>query len=348
MAYMIPAAIISRMDLRYSVICALIKSVFTLLEPNEVQALVPPTRATYEQWIRAHARQPAYRGRAVLDVQPLSSGKDSALLWLGNRRRARKVVLYIPGGGFVIPMLPGHLDLCWQAFVAAGLDARVEVAVAMLQYTLVPRGRMPTQLDQVVAAFAELRAQGFAPRDIIVGGESAGGNLTMQFAAHLLRPHPQVPAVALPHPLAAVVVISAGLGSDADGRSFRENKDSDMITEPLLRRLAEGMLPEGEAERPESVYNPWARPLDSDPAFWARLGDAVTETYFMVGDRELLADHSRSMAALVKKQAPDVVVRLEEMAGQPHAGILLEATLGKVGESLTNMKKWYSAHVSSK
>ncbi|ATY63886.1 alpha beta hydrolase fold-3 [Cordyceps militaris] len=348
LAYMIPAAILRRMDLRYAVICGLVRSVFTLLEPSEVQALVPPTRTTYEQWIKAKARQPAYRDRVLLDVQPLSTGRDSAILWLGDRRRAQKVVLYIHGGGYVIPLLPGHLDLCWTSFVAAGAAAGVEVAVALLQYTLVPRGRMPTQLQQAVAAFDELRAQGFAPRDIVVGGESAGANLTMQFTAHLLRKHPRVPAVRLPHPLAAVVAVSPALGSDAHSRSLRENSSVDMITEPLLRRLAGGMLPEGEAETLEAVDNPWARPLDSDPAFWEGLGEVTAQMYFMVGDREILADQSRGMAAIVRKQAPDVTVRLDETSGQPHSGILLEANMGIVGESLRNMKAWYTGLISEK
>ncbi len=343
---MVPGALLNRMDLRYSVICAVVKALFTLLEPEEIQALVPSTRTTYEQWIRAKSKKPGYLGFAFLDIQPLPSGKDSAILWLGDRRIAKKVVLYLHGGGYVIPMTPGHLDLCWNNYIVTGAHVGVKVAVALLQYTLVPRGRMPTHLSQVVAAFNELRAQGFSPEDIIIGGDSGGGNLTMQFVSHLLHRHPQVAAVTLPQPLAGVVMVSPGLGSNADSRSFYENKNRDMITESIVRRLAGRMLPEGEVDELDSIDNPWARPLDANPTFFNKLGEVVRKMYFVVGNCELLADHSRSMAALVKKQAPDVVLQLDEIPGQPHGGILLEAIVGTSGESTRNMKTWYRELIS--
>ncbi|KID81795.1 alpha/beta hydrolase fold-3 [Metarhizium guizhouense ARSEF 977] len=339
---MIPAAILSRMDVRYSFICAIAKTAFLVLGAKEIQKLVPPTRTAYETWIKANARKPAYQGRLCHDVELLDTGRDSALLWLGNRHRAQKVVLYIHGGGYVIPMLPGHLDLCWNNYIAAGANEGVEVAVAMLQYSLAPRGKMPTQLSQVVAGFNRLLSQGFGPQDVFVGGESGGGNLTMQFVGHLLRAHPEVPEVKLLQPLAAVIAISPGLGSNSETRSFQENKYCDMITEDIVRGLAAEFLPDAETEKLDTIDNPWARPLDSDPCFYDRLAEVVREMYFMVGDRELLADHARAMAALVKKQAPNVIVRLHETAGQPHSSILLEATIREVGESTRNMTSWFT------
>ena len=107
------------------------------------------------------------------------------------------------------------------------------------------------------------------------------------------------------------------------------------------------MLPEGEADNLDSIDNPWARPLDSDPAFY-RLAEVTREIYLMVGDRELLADHARSMAALIMKQAPAVVVNLAEAVGQPHSGILLEAMVGNVGESTQNVKNWFEKSIVSK
>ncbi|KAJ6779696.1 hypothetical protein PWT90_07035 [Aphanocladium album] len=322
--------------------CAVVKAAFTVLDPEEVQAVVPSTRTTYRQWISSQLKhRPGLRERIFFDAQTLEAGKESAILWLGDRRTADKIVLYVHGGGYVIPMLPGHLDFCWKSFVETGAEVGVAVAVGLVQYTLVPGGHMPTQLSQVAAAFNEVRSQGFAPKDIIIGGESGGANLTMQFIGHLLHAHPEVPAINLPEPLAGVLAISPALGSNGETRSFRENKNCDMITEPLVRALAEGMLPEGETENLHSVDNPWARPLDSDPAFYSRLGEVSGNVFFMVGDRELLADHSRNMAATLRKHAPNVVVSLEETAGQPHSGILLEAMIGQVGESTRNVVKWY-------
>ncbi|CEJ94156.1 hypothetical protein VHEMI09706 [[Torrubiella] hemipterigena] len=338
---MVPAAALARMGLRYSLVCAVVKTTFTLLEPQEVQAIIPSKRTTYTRWIASKSRKRAFQGRAIHDIQLLPTGKDSAILWLGDRRRAKKVVLYNHGGGYVMPMMPGHLDLCWESFVSTGAETGVEVAVALLQYTLVPRGRMPTQLSQVVAAFNEIRSQGFAPRDIIVGEESGGGNLTMQLVGHLLKAHPDVPRVTLGEPLAGVVSMSPALGSNGTTRSFQENEKYDMITEPPVRKLAVGMLSEGETEKLELVDNPWARPLDSDPAVYSRLAEVTVKIYFMTGDRELLADHARFMAGLVKKQAPDVIVALDEVVGQPHSGILLEALVGEVGQSTKNIKKWF-------
>ncbi|KAF5241848.1 hypothetical protein FANTH_8964 [Fusarium anthophilum] len=115
-----------------------------------------------------------YITRLVYDREVLEDGKSS-LLWIGDRKQAKKVVLFFHGGGFAAPMTTGHLDWCWRAYVLSGIEKGVEAAVAVLEYTLIPEARYPVQLRQAASGLAHLLHKGISPQDIIIGGDSAGG-----------------------------------------------------------------------------------------------------------------------------------------------------------------------------
>jgi len=59
------------------------------------------------------------------------------------------------------------------------------VRTPALGYRLAPEHPFPAALDDAVAAWRFLRANGYQSRQIVIGGDSAGGGLTLALIQHL-------------------------------------------------------------------------------------------------------------------------------------------------------------------
>jgi acetyl esterase/lipase len=84
-----------------------------------------------------------------------------------------KVLLYFHGGGFI----------AWSAYTHRPLTVALGQATGMrvlsVDYRLAPEYPFPAALDDCTKAYRWLLSRGFKPSDIVIGGDSAGGNLTL-------------------------------------------------------------------------------------------------------------------------------------------------------------------------
>jgi acetyl esterase len=83
------------------------------------------------------------------------------------------VMLYLHGGGYMLGGLDSHDDVC------AEISDQADVAVVGVQYRLAPEHPFPAALDDAWAVLQYL-SQNHAR--IVVGGDSAGGNLSAALA----------------------------------------------------------------------------------------------------------------------------------------------------------------------
>jgi acetyl esterase/lipase len=91
--------------------------------------------------------------------------------WIGSSR-AKKVVVYFHGGGYVLPCGPGHL--VWLDDLQNSLGPNV--SILLLAYDLAPEHPYPAQLKQAVELLRYLvETEGRSPSDLVIGGDSAGG-----------------------------------------------------------------------------------------------------------------------------------------------------------------------------
>ncbi|TQW01008.1 alpha/beta hydrolase fold protein [Cordyceps javanica] len=344
---MLVLAVVHGMRPRSAILAAIVRTTFGILTGKEIQKLQPTTRQEYGKFIKYAAKRwsaPNFKSRVVYDVQELGKGvDDSAILWLGDRKKAKKVVLFLHGGGYVLPASDGHFLWAWNAYVMSGVEAGVETAVAFLQYTLAPRGVLPVPLRQTVAAYEEIRAQGFRPRDIVVGGDSAGGNLTMQFLGHALHPQPTVPEIKLSEPLAGAFLVSAWLGLSDDTESFRTFGNNDMVSASIIQKLsAESVEPHKHATI-RSDADPWSRPLEADFGWFQDFETVVPKIYVTYGGREVLRDHSLAIIETVKRDAPAVNLVTYEAPKELHDGVLVEHLFKKPDINAKKMKTWFKS-----
>jgi epsilon-lactone hydrolase len=140
-------------------------------------------------------------------------------------------VLYLHGGGYVFCSPRTHRVLTSRLTLDTGLPVLVP------EYRLAPEHPFPAALDDALAAYRWLLAQGIPATRIVVAGDSAGGHLAATLAAELCR-------IGRPAP-AGVVLYSpwADLTCELSLEWDRECRDP-YIVPALGRRF--GMLYAGE------------------------------------------------------------------------------------------------------
>lgn len=310
-----------------------------------MQYYSPNAEKTYETWIRQKLTAAKKSGdletlgRAKYDVEPLDDGKAS-LLWLGDRQKAKKVVLFFHGGGYISPMTPGHVEWCWQAYVKAGIEAKVETAVAVLQYTLAPGGKYPTQLRQAANGLSHLLSAGFRPADIVIGGDSAGGNLTDVLLHHLVQPQPTVEPITLEGPLAAAFLVSPWVTNRTTDASFKENSGVDMISAWIVTKSTRDLLGSDVAEGRLTNSQRNAFALETEPSYIQQLSSAVSQIYVTAGNHEIFRDQVVAYVDRLRRLSRGVEVRFDFQQTAAHDFVLLEGQRNEDGEYTRAMREW--------
>jgi len=106
-------------------------------------------------------------------IEAVSIGGIPAEWSIAPGSDASRVLLYFHGGGYCSGSIASHRRLVTEAGRAAGMRT---LAVG---YRLAPEHPFPAAHDDASAAFRFLLDEGIAPGDIVVGGDSAGGGLTL-------------------------------------------------------------------------------------------------------------------------------------------------------------------------
>jgi acetyl esterase/lipase len=159
----------------------------------------PETDAGLIQMRRATERmtrlQTVPRG-VVIEPQDLG---DCTAEWVraGAAESAGKggVVLYLHGGGYFFGGPRLYRSFNWR------LSAVTDLPVLALDYRLAPEHTPADALDDALTAYEFLLGDGYGPDDIVVGGDSAGGHLTLALLFALKergRPLPRAAVVLSP------------------------------------------------------------------------------------------------------------------------------------------------------
>lgn len=95
-------------------------------------------------------------------------------------REGERVIMYIAGGSWVM----GHPQSTMFPYKFARESGRRVFAVNHRK-ALSPETAFPAQLQDLVAAYAYLRARGFAAENIVMIGDSSGGHLVLALSRYL-------------------------------------------------------------------------------------------------------------------------------------------------------------------
>ena len=101
-----------------------------------------------------------------------------------------RLLLYLHGGGFVLGVTHLHLHML------ACLARKMALRALMVDYRLAPEYPFPAALEDCLATYRWLLKQGFLAQNIMLAGDSAGGNLTLTSMMKLRDDGEPLPAVA--------------------------------------------------------------------------------------------------------------------------------------------------------
>lgn len=191
------------------------------------------------------------------------------------------ILLFLHGGALVSGSPAGHRELTARISAASGLP------VLSLEYRLAPEHPFPAALEDVLAAYRWLLAQGHGPQRLFLGGESAGGGLALQAVLRMREEGTPLPrGVAFLSPVTDWVRL--------DGESFRTRASLDPLASPQLCRFTASLYV-GNAPADTPLLCPRAMDLSGLPPLWIQAGDHDV----LLSDSEMLAVRAREAGVSV-------------------------------------------------
>ncbi len=246
---------------------------------------------------------------------PATIGAMQAEWSLAPGSDARRVLLYFHGGGYCSGSITSHRGMVGRV----GRDAAIRTLA--IAYRLAPEAPYPAALEDALAAWRFLRDQGYAPGSIAVGGDSAGGNLTLALMLRLRAMGEALPAAAW--------LVSPWLDLRMTGKTL----DSKAAIDPLISRdylngLAAAFLAGHDPGDPE------VSPLYADLA-------GLPPVLIQVGSSETLLDDAVRVAAALG--AAEVRTTLEIWPRMIHAWMLWSERLTAGRAASDQAARWLRA-----
>lgn len=215
--------------------------------------------------------------------------------------KPKHAMLYLHGGAFCAGSPRSHRSITTR------LSRMADCEVLAIHYRRVPEHPFPAQIEDSVAGYKALLERGYRPEHIAVGGDSAGGTLTLLVFKAL-------ELAGLPTPK-CLVMMSPAFDAKLNSDSVKKYKKLD----PMIN-IEWGM--QGFA---------WYRPQHDHPLAFPKRQDLSTlpPTLVQVGEIEVLHDDSVWLLHAAKRF--DRPVELEVYKGrwhvfQIHAGLMPSAT----------------------
>lgn len=231
---------------------------------------------------------------------------------------ADRAVLYLHGGGYVIGSINTHRDLMARISRASGFR------VLGIDYRLAPEHPFPAAVEDAVAAYRWLLAQGLQPSRIAVAGDSAGGGLTV------------ATLVAIRDAKLALPGASVCLSPWVDLEGIGESMTSKASVDPVVQK--DGLVGMAAAYLAgKDPRTPLAAPLYADLK-------GLPPLLIQVGESETLLDDSNRLADRAK--AAGVKVTLEPWKEMIHVWQMFAPFLPEGQEAIDGIGKYLRATVS--
>lgn len=219
-----------------------------------------------------------------VNITPVTKEKFRGEWFVGKNLQTGVTVLYFHGGGY--SFYPKSYD-SFIALIAQAAKARIFA----LDYRLSPEHRFPAQLEDALHAYRWLLETGVDASNLVVGGDSAGGNLALALLLRARDSNLPLPALA--------VALSPPTDLETEYPSLAGNQDTDWIDKPELLHWAVWFCDSAQ------LRDPLISPM------WADLR-GLPPIYIQAGSAEILYDSIRAFVNRAKSQGADVVLEAWE------------------------------------
>jgi acetyl esterase/lipase len=189
----------------------------------------------------------------------------------------------LSGGGFSLDGDDTHLKF-WYGVQTELAANDISTAFLFVEYTLVPHATYPTQISEAVEAVNYVRTELQRPAsDIILAGDSAGGNMALAVLSQTMHPSNDFPDLKLPEgeKLKALVLVAPWVSFRTDWPSADSNRYKDLVSTSAATMWSTDYLAGRET-------TPFAEAILA-PADWWK-DPKVEQILCVAGSEELLID----------------------------------------------------------
>jgi acetyl esterase len=304
-----------------------------VLDPDSkavYQAFLEAKRPPYETVTPAEAREMYLAARFVSNPEPPELGSTSELsipaphgaiparLYVPNKLRQKDglapCLVFLHGGGFVIGNLDSHDVVCRK------LAHEGESIVISVDYRLAPEHKFPAAPEDAIAATKwvadNARQLGVDAARIVVGGDSAGGNLSAVTAIALRDSGPK---------LAGQLLIYPATDFRMDHPSHSDPETSLLLTHSVIKWFIDHYM--GDADR-----NDWrASPARANLA-------GLPPAYVLIAGGDPLRDEGNEYAERLKAAGVPVTYRF--FPGQFHGFFTMGKLLNQANIAASEISAW--------
>ena len=213
-----------------------------------------------------------------LTIRP-AAGPEVPAEWVSQEagHDRRHVVLYCHGGGYTCGQLGYARVLASKLALASGCD------VLSFEYRLAPEHPHPAALQDALNVWDYMAYMGYGARDILLAGDSAGGNLALELALKLKEQGRRQPR--------ALILMSPWTDMTSSGASYTERAEIDpMLTMEYIESVRAAYCGQ-RTDYGAPCFSPLAADLRGLPP-----------TLIQVGTNEILYSDSESLFTALQQQ----------------------------------------------
>lgn len=212
--------------------------------------------------------------------------------WISvNRAHMKKyIILYCHGGGYSTGSSVYARTLTTKFATSTSMD------VLCFDYRLAPENPYPAATEDAMKIWNDLMLLGYGARDIIVAGDSAGGNLALSLVLKLKQEGRLLPR--------GLVLMSPWTDLTASGKSHVTRANIDPVLNASYLQEMTSNYASG-----EDLKNPLISPLFGDYT-------GFPPTYIQVGDNEMLLNDATMLHKRMVKA--NVSVKMDIFKGMWH------------------------------
>ena len=225
------------------------------------------------------------------------------------------IVLYIHGGGWSMEQSDDYLMMLKKISAISG------VMIVAINYRLAPENPFPAGLEDCLAAFRWLRAHGKEiggnPGQIVIGGDSAGGNFTFALTLKLKQEKET-----LPQGLFGLCPLTDMIFENYP--SWVKLANNNFIYDAAFAGFIRGAY---------ANCDQWTHPFVS-PMYGELSG--LPPSFVIGGTEDPLVDDNRAFARKLKEAGVETELHVHE--GMPHAFYCFTGLIPEEGQALDQLK----------
>lgn len=219
------------------------------------------------------------------------------VFWINKAKSENGILVYLPGGGFIIGPTTLHWVYCDK------LSKKLDMAVLMVRYPLVPKNPFPNSLNAIVKVITVLQKRGDFQQQWFLGGESAGGNLSLTVCYLLYQQEAALPKKLL------LLYPSVDMDTEKSGPEVEDLIRKDvMLSLPFTKRVVTAYCGN------RNITDPLLSPVNGDLQI-------LPPMLLQQGTHDLMVLSSKKLVQ--KMEVAGKFIQYEEYEGMFHGFILV-------------------------